>query len=99
MPPPALTVHRTLATRAALFLIRLYQRLLSPFLGGHCRFYPSCSRYAAQAFETKPFFTALRMTFFRLAKCQPFHPGGYDPVDPDPPADHSRKPSGPTAGS
>ena len=87
-PPP-----RSFPSRVALVLIRLYQLLLSPLLGGQCRFYPSCSRYAAQAFEVKPFWTAFRMTFFRLAKCHPFHPGGYDPVDPDPPADIPAEPS------
>ncbi|HBF33903.1 TPA: membrane protein insertion efficiency factor YidD [Candidatus Sumerlaeota bacterium] len=89
MPPSP----RSLPSRVALTLIRLYQLLLSPLLGGQCRFYPSCSCYAAQAFEIKPFWTAFRMTIVRLAKCQPFHPGGYDPVEPDLPANTPAKPS------
>jgi uncharacterized protein len=66
--------------RAFLFLIRAYKRLLSPFLGYHCRFYPTCSEYMAQAIEKyglpKGFFFGLR----RLGRCHPFHKGGFDPV-------------------
>ncbi|MEO5334545.1 MAG: membrane protein insertion efficiency factor YidD [Magnetococcus sp. YQC-5] len=60
--------------------IRLYQLLISPVLPNSCRFYPSCSHYAAEAVSrhgsTKGSWLALR----RLGKCHPFHPGGFDPV-------------------
>ena len=69
--------------RIAMAFIRLYQRLLGPLLGGHCRFYPSCSNYALEAFQRRSFATALGKTLWRLARCHPFHPGGYDPVEPD----------------
>jgi putative membrane protein insertion efficiency factor len=62
-------------------LIRAYRRLLSPLLGSHCRFYPSCSAYAEEAFRVQPFLAAAAATFLRLSKCQPFHPGGFDPVE------------------
>ncbi|WP_089729482.1 membrane protein insertion efficiency factor YidD [Candidatus Thiosymbion oneisti] len=61
-------------------LLRGYQYLISPLLGSHCRFYPSCSHYAVEAIET---YGALRGTGFalqRLLRCHPWHPGGYDPV-------------------
>jgi len=64
----------------ALGAIAFYQRFLSPILGGQCRFCPSCSQYAREAFETRPFFTALWLTLRRLLKCHPFHAGGYDPL-------------------
>ena len=67
-------------------LIRLYQLLLSPFLGNQCRFHPSCSHYALEAVQR---FGALRGSWLamkRLGRCQPFHPGGFDPV-PEVPAD------------
>ena len=70
-------------TRVILFLIGLYKRLISPLLGNQCRFHPSCSQYAREAFAYKPFWTACRLTLRRLVKCQPFHPGGYDPLERD----------------
>jgi len=45
-----------------------------------CRFTPTCSEYAIEAFEKKGLFTAAWMTVVRISKCHPFHPGGYDPV-------------------
>ena len=63
-----------------LFLIRLYRVAVSPLLGPHCRFYPSCSLYAAQAVESHGVFRGARLTISRICKCHPFHPGGYDPV-------------------
>jgi putative membrane protein insertion efficiency factor len=63
-----------------LSLIRLYQLLLSPWLGGRCRFYPSCSCYTHTAIER---FGALRGAWLglrRLLRCHPLNKGGYDPV-------------------
>ena len=61
-------------------LIRFYQRHISPALGPHCRYVPTCSQYAVEAIEKygalKGGFLALR----RILRCHPFHPGGYDPV-------------------
>ena len=61
-------------------LIRLYKRFLSPLLPPACRFIPTCSDYAVEAFEKKGFFKAVWLILARVAKCHPFHPGGYDPV-------------------
>ena len=66
-----------------IFVIGLYRRYLSPLLPPACRFTPTCSEYAAEAFKRKSTLTAIRMTLVRLAKCHPFHPGGYDPVEPE----------------
>jgi len=63
-----------------LFLIRLYRRYLSPLFPPTCRFVPTCSAYALEAFQTKGTLRALWMTVVRILKCHPFHPGGYDPV-------------------
>ena len=82
MNPEKSTVDRWMCA-PALLLIFLYRRLLSPLLGSTCRFHPSCSRYARQAFERKGFWTACRLTVWRLARCHPFHPGGYDPLEPE----------------
>jgi uncharacterized protein len=68
--------------RILLGLIAGYRLLLSPVLGASCRFYPTCSAYAAEAIETHG---ALRGAWFavkRIARCHPWHPGGVDPVPP-----------------
>lgn len=60
--------------------IRVYQRLISPLKPRTCRFHPSCSEYARQALEKKGIWKGFIYTFRRLAKCHPFHAGGYDPL-------------------
>ncbi len=62
--------------------ISLYRRYISPLFPPACRFTPTCSEYAIEAFSRKSTLRALWMTLVRIAKCHPFHPGGYDPVDP-----------------
>jgi len=62
-------------------ILRMYKRFLSPFLPLACRFTPTCSEYAIEAFEKKSFLKAAWITGVRIAKCHPFHPGGYDPVN------------------
>ncbi len=66
-------------TRASLWLIRLYQLLLSPLLGSTCRFHPSCSSYTATCIERFGAGRGLWLGARRLLRCHPFHPGGYDP--------------------
>lgn len=61
-------------------LIKFYRFVISPWVGHHCRFYPTCSSYALTAIER---FGALRgsyLTIIRLSKCHPWHEGGLDPV-------------------
>ena len=77
-----------LPARVAIGLVWLYQRTLSPVLpavfgpAGGCRFHPTCSHYAIGAFRTHGFFAGLGLTAWRLLKCQPLHPGGFDAVPP-----------------
>lgn len=63
-----------------LLLLRGYQLCISPFLGQNCRFYPSCSSYAAEAIEEHGVLKGSLLGTFRLCKCHPWHPGGVDPV-------------------
>ena len=63
-------------------LIRLYQIFISPFLGGNCRFTPTCSQYAIEAIEIHGAFKGCWLAVCRLGRCHPFHLGGYDPVPP-----------------
>jgi len=66
--------------RAVTTLIVIYQRFVSPLLGPRCRFYPSCSNYALQAVQEFGTLRGTWLTVKRLARCHPWHPGGYDPV-------------------
>ncbi len=61
-------------------LIRGYQLLLSPLLPPSCRFHPSCSRYALEAIVRHGALKGTWLAVRRLARCHPFHPGGFDPV-------------------
>ena len=70
----------SLAARAARWLVRLYQLTFSPYLGGQCRFYPTCSQYALDALEAYGFWRGLGKALGRVAKCHPWHPGGFDPA-------------------
>jgi uncharacterized protein len=61
-------------------LIEFYSALISPFLGNHCRFYPSCSLYARIAIERFGIWYGLCLSLKRILKCHPWHQDGYDPV-------------------
>jgi len=64
----------------ALLLIKGYQAALSPFLGTHCRFQPTCSSYTYEAIEKHGLFRGTVLGIRRLLRCHPFHEGGIDPV-------------------
>ena len=67
-----------------ILLIRTYQLLLSPLLGNHCRFYPSCSQYAVEAIERHGPWRGGLLAVRRILSCHPWCPGGIDPVpEPD----------------
>ena len=63
-----------------ILLIRFYQLFISPLFPPTCRFYPTCSRYAIEAIQKKGVLRGVFLAIKRIAKCHPFHPGGYDPV-------------------
>jgi putative membrane protein insertion efficiency factor len=69
-------------------LIKAYRLLLSPWLGGHCRFYPTCSCYAITAIERFGVLRGSALAARRLSRCHPWHVGGIDPV-PDKDVSHS----------
>ena len=70
----------TPAARFFAVLIRGYQRWVSPMLGHNCRFFPSCSQYTLEAIERFGCLKGIWLGVRRIAKCGPWHPGGYDPV-------------------
>jgi len=61
-------------------LLRGYQYAIRPLLGANCRFYPSCSDYAKEAIERHGALRGVSLALRRLARCHPYHPGGFDPV-------------------
>ncbi|MDO5098595.1 MAG: membrane protein insertion efficiency factor YidD [Corynebacterium sp.] len=82
----------SLMARALGLMVRGYQKYLSPLKSGpSCRFEPSCSAYALGVIEEYGAFWGLIKTLARLAKCGPWHPGGYDPVIPKSRSDTQRK--------
>lgn len=83
---------RDLPKRCVLAAIRLYQLTLSPYLGGQCRFHPTCSRYAREAIEQHGLVRGGWLALCRLGRCHPFHPGGVDLV-PTPAAAPPRRSS------
>jgi putative membrane protein insertion efficiency factor len=66
--------------RALIALIEVYRVTLAPFIGGYCRFIPSCSQYAEEAIRRYGAARGLGLTVKRLSRCHPFHRGGHDPV-------------------
>lgn len=61
-------------------LIKFYQRAISPAFPHTCRFYPTCSNYSIEAIEKYGIFKGGLMSIWRIVRCNPFNPGGYDPV-------------------
>jgi len=73
-------VRFRIGTRLAIFLIRCYKKYVSPMLGNNCRYIPSCSEYAMEAYQEFGFIKGTYLTIFRLLRCAPWCKGGYDPV-------------------
>lgn len=79
-PRATVTDRRRWAILPFVAVIRAYQYTLSPFIGGQCRFEPTCSRYALEAYERFGVLKGTRLTVMRLLRCHPFCKGGFDPV-------------------
>jgi len=77
-----MTAAPTLTTRLVMGLVRGYQLVLSPYLGGRCRHQPSCSAYALEALRLHGGLKGTWLTIRRLGRCHPWGSWGYDPVPP-----------------
>jgi hypothetical protein len=77
-PPPAHAPGT--AARLLIVLVAAYRYAVSPMLGRHCRFHPSCSAYAAEALQRHGAVRGAWLAVRRIARCHPWHAGGYDPV-------------------
>jgi len=69
-------------TKGLVFIIRVYQKHVSPLLPRTCKYYPTCSEYARQALLVHGPLKGLLLASWRLLRCNPFSYGGYDPVPP-----------------
>lgn len=70
----------SIAARPCIAFVRLYQVTLSPFIGKHCRFQPTCSNYSIEAFRIHGAWRGFWLTIKRLSRCHPMGTAGYDPV-------------------
>ncbi len=70
----------SLVSRGLIAIISGYRYFISPWLGNRCRFYPSCSEYSQEAILKLGMAKGLALTVWRILRCHPYHPGGYDPV-------------------
>ena len=68
--------------KIAILCVKGYKKLVSPFLGNNCRFYPCCSTYAVQAIERFGVIKGCWLATQRILKCHPFNKGGEDPIPP-----------------
>lgn len=73
------TINRVIQ-QSLIALIKLYQFALSPLLGQHCRFFPSCSAYMKEAIQTYGVLKGISLGTKRLLRCHPFCEGGIDPL-------------------
>ncbi|MGM0568316.1 MAG: membrane protein insertion efficiency factor YidD [Elusimicrobiota bacterium] len=62
-------------------LVEVYRKVLSPLIGSRCRFYPSCSAYFIQSLKARGLIKGFALGVARILRCNPFNPGGYDPVE------------------
>ncbi len=67
-------------SRICILLIRFYRKFISPLKPPCCRFTPTCSEYALEAYRKHGFFKGTYLTIWRILRCNPFCKGGYDPV-------------------
>lgn len=63
-----------------IFLLKSYQRLISPYIGYNCKFIPTCSRYSISVFKKYGVIKGFYLSLIRICKCNPFGKGGFDPV-------------------
>jgi hypothetical protein len=71
---------RKILTAPLIAMIQAYRYLLSPVIGTHCRYTPSCSQYALEALEAHGVLRGSWLAVKRVSSCHPWHAGGYDPV-------------------
>jgi putative membrane protein insertion efficiency factor len=69
-----------LRNNVAIKALKLYQVLLSPYMGMHCKYTPSCSEYACDCFKNYGFLKSFGLMLWRILRCNPWSQGGHDPA-------------------
>jgi putative membrane protein insertion efficiency factor len=72
--------EQTALQKAFIVMVRAYQSGISPYLGAHCRYVPTCSQYYIEAVEKYGALKGSMLGMRRILRCHPGRPGGYDPV-------------------
>ena len=67
-------------SKVMIFLIRCYQKGISPYIGAHCKYTPTCSQYAVEAIKKYGCIYGSCLAIWRILRCNPWSKGGYDPV-------------------
>ncbi len=75
-----MNILKSLLTKFLVFLVRIYQRVLSPLLPPSCRYTPTCSQYAVEALKKHGPWRGLILSVRRFTRCHPWGGSGYDPV-------------------
>lgn len=73
---------RKITNTVPILIIKFYRRFISRLFPPSCRFHPSCSTYGLEAFQKHPLHKAIWLTCWRIVRCNPLNPGGFDPVPP-----------------
>ncbi|MDL2316469.1 membrane protein insertion efficiency factor YidD [Desulfovibrio sp. OttesenSCG-928-A18] len=81
----------TFLRKLAVAPIRFYQYCISPLFPARCRFYPTCSAYAKEAVLRHGVLRGFVLAAYRILRCNPWSPGGYDPVPPPKDSPYQRK--------
>lgn len=77
---PVFGIISAFMSEILIFALKIYKYAISPMLPPACRYYPTCSEYAVTAFKKHGLLKGLYLSIRRIARCNPFFPGGYDPV-------------------
>ena len=72
--------EQTSVQKLFIAMVRTYQQGISPYLGAHCRYYPTCSQYYIEAVQKYGALKGSWLGMKRILRCHPLRPGGYDPV-------------------
>jgi hypothetical protein len=72
-------MFKIMVVNILIYILKSYQKIISPLLPGSCRYYPSCSQYTIEVLQKYGLYKGLVKAIWRILRCNPFSAGGYDP--------------------